>query len=419
MTALALDAAKLALADTYGDPSNVERILREVRRREPLIWVEPEGVRPIWLVTRCEDLKFVETNPDDFLAGPRAVIQRIDQEESNLAMFGSVTGPMNTLPNMDGPTHHKHRLVTQQWFMRSNLITVEPLVRETAKQFVDKMAAIESGECDFASDIAFWYPLRVINSILGLSEEFDARFLELTQTIFGTGDDDITHAETDPVKRLGTAFQGFMELFGPIVADRRANPGDDLATVLATAEIDGNPIGDAETLGYFLVVATAGHDTTSAATAGGLLALMEHPEQLEALRSDPSLIPNAVEEIIRWTAPVKHFVRTAARDVTINGTVIQEGQDVAVMFASTCRDEEHFDNPDAFDIYRKPNNHLAFGTGRHLCLGMHLARMEIAAFLEELLPRIDHIDVAGEPSYLKSVLVSGLKSLPIRFEFQS
>ena len=414
---LSKQAAKIALPETYASPKAVDEILTRVRNEDPVIWIEPEGVRPLWLVSRAEDLKFVETHPDYFLAAPRPAIQLEAQEKQNMEWFGRTTGPMDTLVQMDGAHHRSRRVLTQNWFGPNRIKSKQPLIDDIAKTFVQKMADLQP-QCDFASDVAFRYPLRVINAIMGLSEDFDEPFLRLTQQTFGSADDDVSDSNAKVLERLGKAYLEFQESFGPVIEDRRQNPRDDLASVLANAEIDGEPLPDAEILGYFLIVATAGHDTTSATTAGGLLALIQHPEQLKKLTENLELIPNAVEEFLRWTAPVKNFVRTATQDVDLNGKTIKKGDAVAVLFASTCRDENIFEDPFEFRIDRAPNNHLAFGTGPHLCLGMHLARMEVTAFFRELLPRLEEIELTAEPTYLQSVLVSGLKSMPIKYKMR-
>jgi len=186
--------------------------------------------------------------------------------------------------------------------------------------------------------------------------------------------------------------------------------------VIANAEIEGKPIGMLEAVGYYVLVATAGHDTTSAAIAGGLHALIEHPDQLERLKDDPSLVPSAVEEMIRWVSPVKQFMRTAKEDYVLRGVTIPAGDAVLLSYPSANRDEDVFDRPDIFGVGRDPNPHIAFGFGAHFCLGTHLARMEARALYNELLPRLRWIELAGEPAYMETLFVGGPKRLPIRYE---
>jgi cytochrome P450 len=215
---------------------------------------------------------------------------------------------------------------------------------------------------------------------------------------------------------LLAVVQDFTDYFGAISADRRKNPRDDLATLIANAQIDGQPIGPFEATGYYTIVATAGHDTTSSSTAGAMWALATQPGLLERVRADPALIPNLIEEAIRWTTPVKTFMRSASADTELRGRKIAKGDWLMLCYASGNRDEEVFPNPDTFDIDRTPNRQLAFGSGAHVCLGQHLARMEMRILFEELLPRLKSVHLDGEPRYVESWFVNGLKTLPIAFE---
>ena len=411
------NAARLGNAATYADPDDLNEIFTQLRRSGRMVRAEPEGMRSFWAITKAADIRFVETNSDKFIAEPWPAMLMKDQEQKNIELFGSISGPSTTLVSMDGEVHRKHRLIAQEWFMPHNVRKLIPEVDAIARTYVEKMAAM-GGECDFAQDVAFWYPLRVVNSILGLPESVDADFLRLTQLSFGAADPNVEASVKDRLERFAQSHREFMTIFKPIIEDRRANPTDDLASAYSNATIDGEPLGDTETLGLFLITATAGHDTTSATTAGGLKALIEHPVQFSKLRENMNLLPNAVEEFLRWVAPVKHFARTATQDVQIGDQTVLEGERVVVFFASACRDEEVFEDPFEFRIDRDPNKHLAFGTGPHLCLGMHLARLEIKSFFEQLLPRLETIELAGEASYLQANLVSGLTSLPVNYRFK-
>ncbi len=410
-------AARLADAETYADPDRVNEIFTQLRLSGRIVRAEPEGMRPFWAVAKAADIRFIETNSNKFIAAPWPAMLMKDQEQKNIELFGSISGPSTTLVSMDGEIHHKHRLIAQEWFMPHNVRKLTSDIAAIAVTYIEKMAAMD-GECDFAKNIAFWYPLRVVNSILGLPESVDADFLRLTQLSFGAADPNIEASIQDRLERFAQSHREFMTIFHPVIVERRANPTDDLASAYANATIDGDPLGIAETLGLFLITATAGHDTTSATTAGGLKALIEHPEQLVKLRENMELLPNAVEEFLRWVAPVKHFARTATEDIQIGGQTVSQGDRVVVFFASACRDEDVFDDPLDFRIDREPNKHLAFGTGPHLCLGMHLARLEIKIFFEQLLPRLESIELAGEASYLQANLVSGLTSLPVKYKFK-
>jgi cytochrome P450 len=215
---------------------------------------------------------------------------------------------------------------------------------------------------------------------------------------------------------LLAVIQDFFAYFTALTDARKASPTEDLASVIANATVNGEPIGIFEQISYYVIVATAGHDTTSSAMAGGLQALIEHPDQLARLQADPSLIASAVDEIIRWVTPVKHFMRNCTTEYTLRGHTFQPGDMVLLSYPSANRDEEVFDEPFRFDVSRSPNKHLAFGFGVHYCLGAMLARMEIKAMLSELVPRLRHIELAGEPAEMQTLFVGGLKRLPISYE---
>jgi cytochrome P450 len=245
--------------------------------------------------------------------------------------------------------------------------------------------------------------------------------LVLTQQLFGARDPELSRAAgamADPKTALGVfqaVLNDFYAYFRKITEDRRANPRDDIATVIANAVIDGKPISDHEANSYYVLIATAGHDTTSASTSGAIWALAERPGLLAKIHADPALIPGLVDEAIRWVTPVKHFMRTATRDYELRGQTIKAGDWLMLAYLSANRDEEVFEEPFEFRLDRPPNKQLAFGFGAHVCLGQHLARLEMSILLEELLPRLKTIEIAGETKWTQSTFVSGPKRLPIRF----
>jgi cytochrome P450 len=269
------------------------------------------------------------------------------------------------------------------------------------------------GECDFARDIAMPLPLNVILAILGLPESDYPRMLKLTQELFGSADEEMRRGSSP--EDLIAVVQDFFAYFTELTRQRREEPQDDLTSVIANALIEGQPLTDMQTISYYVIAATAGHDTTSASMAGGLHALIENPDQLELLKTNPEHIATAVDEIIRWVTPVKHFMRNAVEDAEVGGKVIRKGECLLLSYPSANRDELVFTNPDRFDVTRSPNKHLAFGFGVHYCLGALLARMELRALLTELIPRLDHAELAGEPALMKTLFVGGLKRLPIKY----
>jgi cytochrome P450 len=277
---------------------------------------------------------------------------------------------------------------------------------------VDKMEAM-GGECDFARDIAMEYPLQVILSILGLPESDYGRMLSLTQELFGAQDEDLSRGQS--LEDLVAVINDFFVYFSALTEERRANPTDDLASTIANATIDGKPLEVMETISYYVIVATAGHDTTSASMAGGLHALIENPDQLKRLQDDPSLMGTAIDEMIRWTTPVKHFMRNATVPYELRGHQFQPGDAVLLSYPSANRDEDAYPDPFSFDVGRQPNKHLAFGFGVHYCLGAMLARMELRALFTELLPRLESIELTAEPKYMQTLFVGGPKTVPIRY----
>jgi cytochrome P450 len=304
--------------------------------------------------------------------------------------------------------------------MPASLAKLEPRIREIARGTVDRMAA-RGGACDFVADVALHYPLHVIMEILGVPEQDEPRMLKLTQELFGPQDPD-----TARIRDTLTAeqFAGMMEAvvsdfgayFAGITEDRRRNPREDLATVIANAKINGAYMPELDITSYYMIVATAGHDTTSSSTAGAIWALAEDPEQFARIKANPVLIPGLVDEAIRWMTPVKHFMRSATADTELGGRRIAKGDWLMLCYASANRDEEVFEDPFVFRCDRKPNRHIAFGYGAHLCLGQHLAKLEMRILFEELLPRLKSIALDGEVKMTQAYFVNGPKKLPIRFE---
>jgi cytochrome P450 len=288
-------------------------------------------------------------------------------------------------------------------------------VDELAKTYVDKMLTV-GPECDFVQEVAVNYPLYVIMSLLGIPESDFSRMLKLTQELFGSDDSEFRRGSgnQDQLPALLDMF-GY---FNGVTASRREHPTDDLASAIANARIDGEPLSDIETVSYYLIVATAGHDTTSATISGGLHALVDNPDQLRLLRDDPGLMPLATEEMIRWTTPVKEFMRTAAKDTLVRGVPIAAGESLLLSYVSGNRDEEVFTAPFRFDVGRDPNKHLAFGYGVHFCLGAALARMEVSSFFSELVPRLKSIELTGKPEHVATTFVGGLKHLPVRYSLR-
>jgi cytochrome P450 len=307
------------------------------------------------------------------------------------------------------------RKVGVDWFRPKAMRALKARCDELAKIYVDKMA--EKGpELDFVTEVAVNYPLYIILTMLGLPESDFPRMLKLTQEMFGGNDEELQRG--GGVEDMQAVLLDFFMYFTALTNSRREHPTEDLASAIANAKINGQPLSDMDTLSYYVIVASAGHDTTSAGTAGGLLALLQNPGELARLQKDPSLMGTAVEEMIRWVVPVKEFMRTAQADTEVRGVPIAKGEAVLLSYVSANRDEDVFDEPFRFDVGRDPNKHLSFGHGVHFCLGAALARMEINSLFTELVPRITSIELAGEPEHMATTFVGGLKHLPIRCEIR-
>jgi cytochrome P450 len=256
----------------------------------------------------------------------------------------------------------------------------------------------------------------MIMSLLGVPESDFPLMLRLTQELFGSDDDEFKRG-VDGDDQM-SALVEMLEYFTALTASRRENPTEDLASAIANATIDGEPLSDIDTISYYAIIAAAGHDTTSATISGGMLALIENPDQRHRLAGDLGLMGLATEEMIRWVTPVKAFMRTAAADATVRGVPIAAGESVLLSYVSGNRDEDVFVDPFRFDITRDPNRHIAFGYGVHFCLGAALARLEVGSFFTELLPRLEAVELAGDPQHVATTFVGGLKHLPIRYSLR-
>lgn len=385
-----------------------------LRKEAPVAKIVTEDYTPFWIASRHADIMDAELRAADFSSGDLPVTLTADTATNPDAP------PMaRTLVQMDGAEHRAFRKLAQNYFMPQNLRKLEGRIRELARQSIDHMQSL-GGECDFARDVALKYPLRVIMEILGVPEEDEALMLKLTQEMFGGEDQDLNRSGTAAAGReasdgIRDAVMEFVAYFDVMIKDRKANPRDDLASVIANGTIDGEPIGFAETVGYYIITATAGHDTTSNTTAMGLWALAERPGLLRELRADPALVGGHVDESVRWASSVRHFMRGATKDTQLGGVDIPKGDWLMLSYLSGNRDEGVFNDPFAYDV-RRPNRHIAFGYGPHVCLGQNLGRMEMRIFWEELLPRLSSVEFAGEPSLTSATFVGGPKLMPVRYE---
>ena len=392
-----------------------------LRANLPLARVEAQDFDPFFVVTRHADVCAIIGRHDLFHNGDRAhtLVPRASDAMAR-AMTGGSPHPIRTLVHMDQPDHSKYRAVTQAWFTQQRVTSLEDRIRAIARASIDGMAA-RAPTCDFVRDIAIHYPLKVLMEILGVPAADEPHMLKLTQELFASEDLDLGRGEgarNDPARHAKELFRllgEFQAYFVPLMEERRRAPQDDLASVIANARIDGKPIDHFEAVSYYVIVAAAGHDTTSSSISGGLWALCENPGEFYRLKQDPGLMPRLVEEAVRWTSPVHHIMRTATADVELRGQPIAKGDWLMLSYLSANRDEAAFVEPERFLLRRNMSRSALFGQGVHTCLGQHLARLEMRIFFEELLGRVDSVEIAGKPQRSASIFIGGPKTLPIRF----
>ena len=415
------DIARIVIAPkSYTDDATIYGAFRWLREHMPLGIAQVPGYDPVWVVTKHADIKEVERNGKLFHNADHNPIL-VDQASDAFTrdINGGSIRILSSLTYMDPPEHASYRTLTSNWFLPGKISKLEDQIRVLARQSVHNLLSFD-GECDFVRDFALHYPLRVIMTLFGVPPEDEPRMLKLTQEFFGVHDPEEQRPEmaADPVvaaKQWAASIEDFYTYFDKLSTDRRERPTDDLLSLIANSRINGAPIPRDEANGYYVAIATAGHDTTSSSTAGGLHGMMVYPENWAKVKADPSLIPGLVDEAIRWTSPVKHFMRNATADTQVRGMDIRAMERLMICYPSGNRDEAVFDDADRFDITRSPNPHIAFGFGPHMCLGQHLAKLEMRILFEELLPHLSSVEMAGDPRMVETNFVGGYKALPIRF----
>ena len=402
--------------DAWTNMSQWHERVAHIRRTTPVLPLDVAGYENVWVLTRHSDVFNVSRDNIKWLNTPRAVLGPDADWQKTVASGMPLPA---SLVQLDGTKHQKHRLVASEWFKPAAVGSRQSRIDEIADQFIERMRELGT-TCDFARDIVQPYTLRVIMDIYGVPHEDEALMMELTQGVFGAADPEFMGDVGDPGARLAVSIMRFIQYFAAVTEDRRACPRDDLATVIANGQIDGCPMGDVERLLFYIIVATAGHDTTSFALSGGLEVLLQNPAQLQALRDDPNLVVNATEEIIRWTSPVRHFLRLATEDMRIGDSIIPEGGRVLLSYPAANRDETTFVSPMNFDVRRtNADKNVSFGGGTHYCLGAQFARREVRTFLGRLLPQLATIEANGEASWSRAHFVSGVKHLPITYCFKN
>ena len=420
----------------YGEHGHPHEAFAWLRRHEPLRMIQAASFRPFWAVTKHEDLVAIEKQPELFANEPRPILgrevsrpelrqevlaeifKRLQDSPQLLQVLATSTeqGLIRSLVQMDPPDHPKYRALVQPWFKPTNIKRLEDRLTTLIHDILDDMMG-DGGvrELDFVQDVAVWPPLKLITELLGVPEADEWRILKLT------GDDpEMKRVGDDPLSLFET-IKDLYAYFTRLTDERRANPTEDLGSYIANGRIDGEYMPYKELISYYTIVATAGHETTRTAISGGLHALLTHPDQMQLFRDtvhDEEALKLAVEEMIRWSTPVAQFSRTAQADTELRGQTIRKGDTVGLFYASANFDEDIFDDPFRFQIDRKPNRHLAFGTGPHQCLGIILARMEMRIFFQQLIPRIEMMELVEPPQRLRASFVHGLKHLRIRYKLR-
>lgn len=412
----ALNRAVATLVSPQGH-ANDERLhgaYAVLRRLSPTHWVECRGVRPFWAITRHADILSVELRSREFAASPRTYLAS-ELAEAALRQITGMPQVVRGLTEMDEPDHGAYRSILQATFAAAALRAIEDWLSGWAAEMVERIAE-RDGICDFAADIAAPFTFRTIARILGIPNSDDAMLLRLTHG-FVSPEDPRRRMSGMPTEAIRIAMLDLCRYFDALALDRQARPRNDLASAIANARVRGDRIPRYEMISYFILMLTAGHDTTALAIAGGMHALLKCPEQFVRLRQEPALLDTAIDEILRWTSPVHHFMRTAVQDTQIGGTHIRAGESLAIFFGSGNRDEAVFPDPKAFRVDRSPNPHIAFGRGPHFCVGHQLARMEMRALFSELLRRTASIELTGRVCRAHSTFMTGVTSLPVHCKF--
>ena len=375
-------------------------------RAEAPVYFHPEhdGGPGFWAVTKHADVRSVSHDWEHFSSEVGGTFIPTQDEEalSTLRL---------TILNMDPPQHHRYRRLVSRGFTPRMIAKLVEEIERRAAVVVDQVC--EQGEAEFVEEIAAQVPVQMICEMIGLEPEVWPRMFELSNRLIGSRDDPDYKALPDEGM---TAAMEVYALCDAVAADRRVNPRDDIMTALVEAEVDGERLNDTELNLFFITLIVAGNETTRNLINHSMLALMEHPDQAQRLRDDPSLWDSAVEEMLRWGSSIHNFRRTATRDTELRGVPIAEGDKLVIYYASANRDEDVFVDPHRFDVGRTPNDHLAFGGGGvHFCLGASLARAEIRATMRQLVERMPDMELAGEPARLHSDFVNGIKTMPVRF----
>ena len=378
-----------------------------LRREAPVYWHEKNGGPGFWAITKYHDLKSISTNPGVFSSERQGTLL-LDPPPDTLPFVQQI------MLNMDPPRHRQYRALVNKAFTPRMINNLHNRIREMVRDIIN--GVIERGECDFVEDIAALLPMEVICEMMGVPHEDRRSVYEVGNRMVGFDDPEL-QADGKP-RRMDGAEAAFGEMFVYATKLREKalkTRSDDLATALLNAELEGEKLNENDFNFFFLLLLIAGNETTRTVTTNGMLSLLQHPDQLQAVRDDLSLLNSTVEEILRYSPAVHTFRRTATADTVLRGQEIRQNERLLMWYPSANRDEDVFDEPDTFDVRRTPNEHVAFGVGEHFCLGANLARLELREIFRGVLTRVRDIDLAAKPRRLRSNFINGVKEMRIRF----
>jgi cholest-4-en-3-one 26-monooxygenase len=379
---------------------------KRLRAEEPVAWHDLPDAKGFWNVVTHPDVLTVNRDSALFSSEKQNVTGFYDHDELP-AQAGDLRGVM--LLVTDPPKHTRYRKLVNKGFTPRMIGLLEQYLEHRTTLIIDEV--IERGECDFVEDLAAELPLQAIAEIMGVPQEDRRLLFEWSNRMIGI--DDPEYGGTEDNMTAMTELYGYVNNLATL---RKTDPRDDIVTKLINSEIDGDKLSDMEFEFFMLLLTVAGNETTRNTTSWGMHALMQHPEQYKMLVDDPSLLDNAVEEVLRWASPVYHFRRTATTDTVINGQEIAKDDKVVMWYISANRDENIFKDPFTFDITRKDGEHVAFGGGgTHYCLGANLARAELRILFAELIQRIPDMTMTAEPDILRSNFIGGVKHMPVKF----
>jgi cytochrome P450 len=392
----------LISAQTFVDRGHPWEQYAWLRANAPVYWHDEADGPGFWAITKYDDIRTVSRQPGTFSSYERGTMLA-EPDDMSLAAGRQM------MLNMDPPQHDRFKLLVSRGFTPRNAQRLTSRIDELSRDIVD--GVIDRGECDLVADVAGRLPSALIAELMGIPRADGERLYELTE-IMHTTDDAVA-----PPEKKAMAIAEMLGYAQQVAERKRADPGDDIASALVQAEVDGDRLTDGELQWFFLLLVNAGGDTTRNLLASGVQALFDHPDQRARLLDDvEGLLPSTVEEMLRWTTPVVHFRRTVMHDTELRGTTLRAGDKVMVFYGSANRDEDVFERADEFDIGRTPNPHMAFGGGGpHLCLGLHVARIEIQSMLRQIVTRMPDLAPAGPPEPMASNFIAGVHAMPVRF----